>query len=66
MSPRMMLLAFMLPLLTATQFLDANDLYTFFPTFPKGDIFNVTQCYCQRDNTTFGYYVRAWSPCFVF
>ena len=64
MSPLMMLLAFLLPLLTtATQTLNENDLCTLFPSDPVGDVLNVTQCYCQSSqplspDATFGYYVR--------
>ena len=63
MSPLMMLLAFMLPLLTAaTQNLTETDLYTLFSSDPAGDVLNVTQCYCGTDNlelpdARFGYYV---------
>ncbi|KAF6240296.1 hypothetical protein HO173_001907 [Letharia columbiana] len=62
MSPLMMLLAFMLPLLTtATQTLKGTDLHTLFPSDPVGDVLNVTQCYCQSPDplspdATFGYY----------
>lgn len=63
MSPLMMLLAFMLPLLTAaTQNLTETDLYTLFPPNHVGDVLNVTQCYCESANQTLpdalvGYYV---------
>lgn len=72
MSPLMMLLAFMLPLLmTATQMLNVTDLYTLFPSNPVGDILNVTQCYCQSPgplspDAIIGYYVRVQSPCSLF
>lgn len=72
MSPLMMLLALMLPLLTAaTQILDVTGLNTLFPTDPMGDVLNVTQCYCQSPNplsydAMFGYYVRVQNPCFLF
>lgn len=62
MSPLMMLLALMLPLLTtATQVLNASDLNTLFPPNPVGDVLNVTQCYCQSPNplapdAMFGYH----------
>ena len=72
MSPLMMLLAFMLPLLTAaTQILNETELYTLFPSNYVGDVLNVTQCYCQSSDplspdATFGYYVRENGPCLLF
>lgn len=71
MSPLVMLLVFMLPMLrAATQILNEADLYTLFPTDPVGDVLNVTQCYCQSSdplspNATFGYYVRIQSSWFL-
>ena len=68
MSPFMVLLAFMLPMLTtAIHFLNQTDLHTLFPSNPGGDVLNVTQCYCSSldplsPNSTFGYYVRVQSP----
>ena len=51
----MMLLAFILPVL-------ASPLpYTLFPSDVKGDVLNITQCYCHRGESgpiNYGYYVR--------
>ena len=69
MSPLMMLLLFMLPLLIAViQTVNGDELHTLFPSDPPGDILNVTQCYCQSPtplspNATFGYYVSLQSAC---
>ena len=69
MSPLMMLLAFMLPLLTAaTQNLTETDLYSLFPSHHVGDVLNVTQCYCENEPSSayFGFYVCESLPCVVF
>ena len=70
MSPLMILLSFMLPMLIAAiQTVNGDDLHTLLPSQPGGDVLNVTQCYCQNStpltpNGTFGYYVSLQSPLF--
>ena len=72
MSPLMMLLSLMLPMLAAAiQTVNGDDLHTLFPSKPVGDVLNVTQCYCQNSiplspNATFGYYVSLQSPCSLY
>ena len=67
MSPLMILLSFMLPMLTAAlQTVNRDDLHTLFPPHPVGDVLNVTQCYCENStpltpNATFGYVVSLQS-----
>ena len=67
MSPIIMFLAIMLPLLTAvTQALNKTDLHSLFPSNPVNDNLNVTRCYChgdlEADKPGFGYYVRETLP----
>lgn len=69
MSPLMMLLSFILPMLAAAiQTVNVDDLHTLFPSNPVGDVLNVTQCYCQSSsplssNGTFGYVVGLQNLC---
>lgn len=64
MSPLTILLSLMIPMLAgAIPTLDEATPHTLFPFHHRGDVLNVTQCYCHSlaplsPNATFGYYVR--------